>query len=167
MPKKNDALATSDRTDENDELVERVAPDGTKYKVDKVEAFIEEYFKNGGSATKAANTLSQFPTISAAAVEGTRLLKEAKKRGLMRLEMEKLGLGLPSMIEIAQHKMMASKKPEWWDRLMKMGGYEDFMSKKNESGGQISVNIFEAHKQLANDYLEEAEVVEADDDKAD
>lgn len=162
MAKKKDEITTT-----QEEMVERVAPNGQKYKVDKIEAFLEEYFKNGGSATQAAATLNQYPTLSAAAVDGTRMMNEAKKRGLLRMELEKRGYGLSKMMDVAIEKMENAKKPDWWDRLMKMAGYEDFMEKGSKTPATVSVNIFDAHQKMSSDYFEEAEVVEGEEEDGD
>jgi len=56
--------------------------------------------------------------------------------------------------------MERSKSPEWWDRLMKLAGYEDFMTKKEPA---VSVNILNAQKDILKGYVQEVDVVDGED----
>lgn len=53
-------------------------------------------------------------------------------------------------MDVAAQKMMESKTPDWWDRLMKMADYADFMSKK-ESKPAV-VNIVAAQNKLRDSF---------------
>jgi hypothetical protein len=135
----------------------------TKYGIKetpKVDAFLEEFLKNGGNATQAALSVGSYSSIESAAVAGSNFLKQAK--GLARIYMEKNGHGYGKMLDIAMDKLKDSKTPEWWDRLMKMAEYEDFTSKKG--GPQaVAVNVFQAHQDLAADYIDGEEVALPED----
>ncbi len=121
-----------------------------------MEHFLEEFIKNGGNATQAALAVFNCSTIQSASALGHAYLKKAKGLGLIYLE--KRGYGYGRMLDVAIKKMEESKTPDWWDRLMKVAGYEDFMTK----GGGTSnvVNVIQAHKQYASDYIEGEAVAE-------
>jgi hypothetical protein len=133
---------------------------GKIVEVDKVEFFIEEFFKNGGNATKAALAINPEMKLSSAASKGVYFLNKAKERGLVRTLLERKGYDFGRMLDVAVEKMEKSKKPDWWDRVMKMADYEDFTSTgKSALSGNVAVNIFNAHRELTNEYVE-GEVVE-------
>ena len=122
---------------------------------EKLDAFIEEWLKNDGNATEAALRVFNCKSRSVAKAIGSQYLKKAE--GLARVYMEKEGFTYGKMIRTAGSKMEKSKSPEWWDRLMKLGGYGDFMSKKEAS---VSVNILNAQKDVLKNYIQEVEVIE-------
>ena len=128
-------------------------------KIEKVDLFIEEWLKNDGNATEAALKVFNCKSRSVAASIGTEYLKKA--RGLVRVSMEKEGYTYGKMIRIAGLKMEKSKGPEWWDRLMKLGGYEDFMTKKEPS---VSVNILNAQKDVLRGYIQDIEVLDMEEE---
>lgn len=132
---------------------------GNIQEVDKIEAFMEELIKNGGNATQAAIAIGGFTNIRSATTTGSRWLAEAKRRGLFRVLIEKRGYDLGKMVDVALEKMEKSKKAEWWDRMMKMAGYEDFMTKNSGTAPGVAINVFQAHKELTADYID-GEVVE-------
>lgn len=70
-----------------------------------------------------------------------------------RLFLEKEGITHRRMIKEAVVKMQVSKTPEWWDRLMKMGGYGDFLPQKGPVTKQ-TVNIMKVQRDLLDDYVE-------------
>ncbi len=127
--------------------------------VDKTELFMREFIKNGGNASQAALVVSPTTTLSSAGALGSYYLRQARKRGLMRTLIEKKGYDMGRLLDVAVEKMEKSKKPDWWDRIMKLADYEDFTSGAKAGGGQVSVNIFGAHKDITKDYIE-GEVVE-------
>lgn len=133
--------------------------------LDSVEKFMVEYIKNGGNVGQAAMKVGNFSTIQSAAVSGSRWLAKAKQRGLVRTMLEKRGYDHGKLIDVALEKMEKSKKPDWWDRIMKMADYDDFISSKVQGGG-VNIqtqNIFAAHRKLSEDYIDgEAEVVEGE-----
>lgn len=126
-------------------------------KPDKLEAFIEEFARNGGNATQAALVVTGATNMTSAASMGHRFLKEAKLLG--RIYLEKKGFHYGKMLDIATEKMLSTKTPDWWDRLMRISGYDGFEQQK---GGQPQVvNIVNAQKQQAADFgFDEADIVE-------
>ncbi len=116
----------------------------------KIDAFLEEFLKNGGNATKAAMAVYNCTTIASAQSLGHATLKRAK--GLARIYLESQGTTYGKLLDIAAQKVLESKSPDWWDRLMKISDYEDFMTKK--SGPLTNVNVFQAHKDFASDYVD-------------
>lgn len=129
---------------------------------DNVEQFMEEFLKNGGNATNAALAVGNYSSLSSAAAAGSRYLAKAKQRGLVRNALEQKGYSYGKMLDVALEKMEKSKKPDWWDRVMKMADYDDFISGKSGGGTNVSVNIpfFAAHKKMTEEYIEDGEVVE-------
>lgn len=131
-------------------------------KDDRLEAFMEEFIKNGGNATQAVLAISKTNNIQSAASMGNRYLKEAKMLG--RISMEKRGFHYGKMLDVATEKMMTSKTPEWWDRLMRISGYEGFEQEKKVAPANI--NIIGTVKNDAQEFgFEEAEVVEDETEK--
>jgi hypothetical protein len=122
---------------------------------EKLDAFIEEWLKNDGNATEAAMIVFNCKSRSVAKSIGSEYLKKAE--GLARIYMEKEGFTYGKMIRTAGKKMEISKSPEWWDRLMKLGGYGDFISKKEAS---VSVNILNAQKDVLKGYVQEVDIIE-------
>ena len=127
-------------------------------KVKKIDLFIEEWLKNDGNATEAALKVFNCKSRSVAKAIGSEYLKKAG--GLARVYMEKEGYTYGKMIRTAGTKMEKSKSPEWWDRLMKLGGYEDFMTKKEPS---VSVNILNAQKDVLKGYVQDIDVLEGEE----
>ncbi len=140
-------------TDKKD-LVKAIATE------EKIQDFLEEFLKNGGNATQAALTIYKCPSYGMAAKVGHFALKQSKD--LARLYLEKKGVTYGRLLDVATEKMMESKAPDWWDRLMKLADYEDFLSKK--SGGPAVVNVIQAHRDFASNYvdgeIEEIETLE-------
>lgn len=132
----------------------------------KADRFLEEFLRNGGNATQAALVVFNCSSIESAANIGSQYLKKAKS--LARVYMEKQGYGYGKMLEVAAEKMEKSKNPEWWDRMMKMAGYEDFLSAGKKGSGQVSVNVFQAHKALSSEYVDgEVEEIDATEENFD
>jgi hypothetical protein len=111
---------------------------------DKLELFLKEFVQNGGNATQAALTIGNYSTIQSASVAGHNFLKRAK--GLSRIYLEKRGYTYGKLLDIATQKMETSKTPDWWDRIMKMADYADFISKKEERPNVV--NIVQAQRDL-------------------
>ena len=123
----------------------------------RLEAFIEEFMKNGGNATQAAMVVTGAKNISSAASMGSQYLKQAKVLG--RIVLEKKGFHYGKMIDVAVEKMATSKTPDWWDRLMKIADYEDF-TKSRKDPSQV-VNIVGVQKAAAQEFgFEEGEIVD-------
>lgn len=118
-------------------------------KQDKANVFLMEFLKTGNVAGAAMKTTGTNSAIRAAKT-GEAFLKDAKI--LARTYLEKQGLGYGALIEIAAEKMMTSKNPEWWDRLMKLAEYEDFINKKNTPSQPQVVNVIQTQKELAKEF---------------
>jgi hypothetical protein len=127
----------------------------------RMELFLSEFINNGGNATQAALSVFNCSTIESAAVMGHKYLKQA--RGLSRVYLEKKGYTYGKMLDIATQKLEASKTPEWWDRLMKMADYADFMTKKDSRPSVV--NIVAAQRNLQKEFgFMDGEIVEDDQD---
>lgn len=144
----------------NTSLVLKKDRNGDIKQIEKRDLFLKELLVNGGNATEAAMTVFKLENRSSASVIGSRYLKEAKEAG--RVYMEKKGFTYGKLLELAMEKAMASKNTEWFDRLMKIAGYEDFMS-KSQSG--VNVNILTAgnQKDSFKGFVEEGEVVDGEE----
>lgn len=121
----------------------------------KMDLFLEEFLKNGGNATQAALAVFNCTSIMSAANMGNDYLKKAKS--LARVYMEKQGFGYGKMLDVATQKMMQADKPEWWDRLMKLTNYADFIT-VNKKASPAVVNVIQSHKDLVSSYIEGEEV---------
>ncbi len=131
---------------------------GVPIVMDNVERFTREFLKNGGNVEQAALAVGQYTNKASARVCGARWLRKAKERGLVQNALEKKGYGYGKLIDIALERMEKSKKPDWWDRIMKMADYEDFTSSGKQAGPNVNVNIpfFSAHRKLSEEYVEGA-----------
>lgn len=134
--------------------------------LDSVEKFMVEYLKNGGRVTDAALTVGNFKSRATAGISGSRWLAKAKSRGLIRTMLEKRGYNHGKLIDVALEKMEKSKKPDWWDRIMKMANYEDFVStqKAGVATNIETMNIFGAHRKLSEEYIEDGDVVSQEEE---
>lgn len=130
----------------------------------KIELFFQEWLKNDGNATQAALVVFKCTTIKSAAEMGRQYLQKAKEAGLMRTLIEKKGYHEGKLIDIAIQKMLEDKTPAWWDRVMKMAGYEDFITKKEAKQGPTVVNIVSAQKQVGSKFGFGEEVVDAEEE---
>lgn len=128
----------------------------------RLDEFLEEFMRNGGNATQAALVIHPTASISSASTLGGQYLKQVK--GVAQIQLEKKGYGYGKMLDVATKKMEEGKTPEWWDRLMKMAGYEDFMTKNIKAGPQV-VNIVGAQRKDMDDFgfAEEGEIIEDDE----
>ncbi len=90
------------------------------------EQFIIEYLKNGGNGTAAAMKVFNCKSRESAQALGSKYLKKSTPR--VRAYLEQKGFTYGRFIEIAIEKMQKSKKTDWWDRLMAIGGYHNFIS---------------------------------------
>ena len=127
--------------------------------VSKLDLFLEEFIRNGGNATEAAWKIYNCKNRSVASVIGRDQLIKAKDVGRIYLESE--GYSYGRLLKLAADKIETSKDPAWWDRLMKIAGYEDFMSKGKSSSGPSTtiVNVIgQAQKDLASEYIEGEEI---------
>lgn len=130
---------------------------------EKLEAFLEEFMRNGGNATQAALTVHPTASIVYAANLGSQYMKQVK--GIAQIHLEKKGYGYGKLMDVAMKKVEDSKTPEWWDRLMKMSGYEDFLTKNVKGGGPAVVNIVGSQRKDMDDFgfAEEGEIIEDDE----
>lgn len=122
----------------------------------KLDLFLEEYVKNNGNGTAAAMKVFDVKNKVNAANIASQYLKKAQNAN--RLLMEKKGYTQGRMMDIALTKMQAARTPEWWDRLMKMAGYEDFLSKTPVTKATIA--IMEVQKEVMDEYIIEGETVD-------
>lgn len=131
----------------------------------RLDAFLKEFVKNGGNGTQAMLAISPHLTLGSATAMAASYMKQLRSIG--RLYMEKKGHSYGKLLDIAMKKAADSKTPEWWDRLMKIADYEDFLTKEKKTGPQV-VNIIQSHKDLASTYVEgeveEAEILEENED---
>jgi hypothetical protein len=116
----------------------------------KMELFLEEYLRNGGNGTQAALKVFNTKSKVNAASMARQYLKRAAATNQVLLE--KKGYSYGKMLDEAISKMKSSKTPEWWDRLMKIGGYEDFMSKGPVT--KQTVNIMQVQKDMLDEYVD-------------
>lgn len=119
-------------------------------KITKLDTFIEEYIRNGGNATQAAMIVFDCKTRASAQSIGSQYVSKAKP--LVRMFLEEKGYTLGYMLQIAVNKMEESKTPEWWDRIMYVGGFADFISKKSQDNAN-TVNIMQVQQNLLDRYV--------------
>lgn len=125
----------------------------------KIDLFLEAFIKNGGNATQAAMDVFDCNSRATAAAVGHEYLQKAKATA--RIYLEQKGATYGKMLEIAFQKSQDNKSPDWWDRLMKIAGYEDFMTKQVKSGPGV-VNIIQAQKEIVKQYVE-ADVLDGEE----
>jgi hypothetical protein len=125
----------------------------------KFDLFLDEFVKNDGNATEAAMKVWDCKSRSVAATIGSRYLKQAKELG--RILLEKRGMTYGKLLKTAVDKMEFSKNPEWWDRLMKLAGYEDFLAKDKNASAPGIIQIINAQKDMIQQYVE-GEIIEED-----
>lgn len=121
-----------------------------------MDLFLEEYVKNNGNGTEAAMKVFDVKNKVNAANIASQYLKKAQQAN--RLLLEKKGYTQGRMIDVAITKMQMARTPEWWDRLMKMAGYEDFMTKGPVTAH--TVNIMEVQKEVMDEYIIEGETID-------
>jgi len=131
----------------------------------KLEEFVKAFLQNGGNATQAALDVFNCSSVGSAASVGSRYLKKAKDLGLVRVLMEKKGYTYDKMLDHALSKMVTSNEVHWFDRVMKMADYEDFLNKQKGNSGPVQVNILSAQKDISQSFgfAEEEEVIEGDE----
>lgn len=112
--------------------------------------FLDEYAKNDGNATKAIQKIVGTKNYASATRLASYYLSKAREMGVFRTFLEKKGYGGGKLIDVAIQKMEESKTPEWWDRLMKISGYEDFLNTNQKS--TIAVNILQTQEKLRKEY---------------
>ena len=132
----------------------------TLAKQQRIASFLREYTNNGGKITEAAMKVFKLTDRIKAQKIGTDYLKNAKNLPeLTRVLLEEKGYGFGQFLDIAIAKMETSKTTEWWDRLLKMSEYADFLSKPKENAPAVNVTVFQTHKTLSSEYIEDAEPV--------
>lgn len=92
----------------------------------KWEQFLIEYLKNGGNGTDAAMKVFKCKSRESAQALGSKYLRKSAPH--VRAYLEQKGFTYGRFIEIAIEKMKESKKTDWWDRLMIMGNYHNFIT---------------------------------------
>ncbi len=129
--------------------------------VNKLDLFMEAFLSNGGNATEAAWKVYNCKNRAVAAQIGHEQLQRAKEMGKVYLEAN--GAAYGDLLKTAVAKMKESDTPEWWDRLMKLAGYEDFITKQKPIMGMPStvINVIgQAQKKLASEYIEGEEITD-------
>jgi len=146
---KNDSVKLAKRAEKSKAKQVAKLKTGLPARDVKLDAFLEEFMHNGGNATKAALVVFQPANVEAAAVMGHRYREKAKM--LAGAYLEKQGFGYGKFLDVAAEKMLESKNPDWWDRLMKIAGYDNFIDKKSGQP-QAVVNVFQLQKKMQNQY---------------
>lgn len=119
----------------------------------KMDLFLEEYLKNNGNGTEAALKVFNTTSRTSAAAIAHIYLKRAQNIG--RIVMEKKGMGYGNLIDMAKKRMENDKSQDFvplFDRMMKIGGYEDFLAKQGVN--KTTINVMGVQKQLLDDYVE-------------
>src|SRR5258708_20873848 len=106
-------------TDAQEELFQLLLP--------KWEQFLIEYLKNGGNSTAAAMKVFNCKSRESAQALGSKYLK--KSAPFVRAYFDQKVFTYGRFIQIAIENIKVSKKTAWWDRLMVIGGYENFIIK--------------------------------------
>lgn len=151
------------REERKRDLLVKKKQDGRIAMENKVDAFLTEFLKNGGNATEAAIAVFRITNRSSAATMGSLYLKKARELG--RMYLEKRGVTYGRLLDRAIERMDESDKPEWWDRLMKIAGYEDFIGKSGkENNAPAVINIVEAQRGIARKYVQ-GEYAEEEDEE--
>ena len=135
--------------------------------VDKTIQFMDAFYKNGGNATEAAFDVFDCSTRGSASEMGRKYLDKAQKRGLVASFMENNGIGYNDLIQHAFKMMQTSKNTGWWDRLMKEAGYAKAGGEGSQKVGaaNVAVNVFQAHKTLTDEFIQEGEVIDGEEEK--
>jgi hypothetical protein len=130
----------------------------------KLNIFIEEFIKNGGKSVDAVMAMGGHTSRVAASATARKYMQELQDLG--RIYMESKGVGYGKFLDHALEKMEGSKDPEWFDRLMKLTGYHDFLSK---GGGNQNnnVTIIQTQDALRSEFgfNEDEPVIEAEEVK--
>ena len=126
----------------------------------KLDLFLEEYERNGGNGTEAA--LKVFNTTSKVNAANIAVTYLKRARSLGRFHLEKKGYTYEKLVEMAANRMKnaGEKSADFvalFDRLMKIGGYEDFLTKQGVN--KTTVSVLEVQKGLIDEFVE-GEVVE-------
>lgn len=149
------------------ELIAKRERDNAIVVQQKMDAFLEEFLKNGGNATKAAMAVFDVKSRSSAANIGSVYLKKARELG--RVYLEEKGYSWGRLLTIAAKKAEESRLPDWWDRVMGVAGYENpGASTKHVMGATTNVNIMQNEKEIFKRYalnVTEGEVVEQEEQK--
>lgn len=127
----------------------------------KVEEFVQQLFLSNGNVTEAAMIVFKPKNRAVASVIGSKLMKN-EAGAIIQQYFDKKGITYGFLIDHAKEKMLDSKTPEWWDRMMKMAGYADFLAQQKEKSTGPTVNILNVQKEISSEYIE-GEVVENDE----
>lgn len=118
----------------------------------KLEIFLKALIENGGNITEAALISNPGVKRHSASVIGSRYM--IKGKDFIRTLLEAKGLTYGKMLDVAEKKMMVAKDPNWWDRMMKLGGYADFMPLKRKNESPSILNIIQTQEKLIAQYVE-------------
>jgi hypothetical protein len=129
----------------------------------RLDKFIFEFQRNGGSATQAAVALG-YSKESAVSVGG-QYLSRAKQLGLVRSLAEDQ-MGLQKLLALIIQKAYTTDNPAYLDRLIKVLGFEEeFLPTKQANNAPSVVNIIQTQKNLQNEFgFVEGQVVKEKDD---
>jgi hypothetical protein len=129
----------------------------------RVEAFMAEMIKNGGDPTAAAKVVFGCTSHGQASNLGYNMMKEAKVIGRSLLASK--GVTYGKLLDIAIDKAYTSKKVDWFDRLMKIGEFHDFMPRNQSQGPSVAVNIIGNAKDDAKAFGFSEDVIEGEEVK--
>lgn len=121
----------------------------------KLDAFLEEFLRNGGNATDAAMKVFDVSSRASASSIGSVYLKKAKTLG--RVYLEQHGYTFGRLLTTAAQKAEQSRLPDWWDRVMGIAGYDNpGASTKGFAPQTTNVNIIQSEKELFKKYMNES-----------
>lgn len=135
---------------------------GKIVEIDKLDLFLAAYDKHDGNGTEAAMEVFNCTTRISAANMASSYLKKAQALG--RYHLEKKGATYSVLIDKALKRMDDPKAQDFvplFDRMMKLGDFEDFLTKQGVS--KIGVSVLGVQKKLMEEYVE-GEVIEDEDE---
>jgi hypothetical protein len=125
--------------------------ENTVTKQSGLDAFVKEFVKNGGNATRAAMTVFNPKDRASAGAMGWTYLQKAKMLGLVYLESK--GKSYGKLLDHAWKQMEDTGGTDWFDRVSRIMGADDFMSKSPQQGGAV-INIVQAEKDILSKYVD-------------
>jgi ribosomal protein L18 len=161
---KEQVLAINEEKRQAKKQLMRKDKEGAIVQQKKLDAFLEEFMKNGGNATEAAAQVFNVSSRASAATIGSFYLKKAKVLG--RIYLEEKGYTYGRLLTIAAKKAEESRLPDWWDRVMEIADYGNFRTVKGFQGPVANINIMQSEKEIFKKYSMEAEVVEEEPEES-
>lgn len=121
----------------------------------KLDAFFDEFLRNGGNATDAAAKIFNVSSRASASTIGSVYLKKCKSLG--RVYLEQHGYTFGRALTTIARKAEESRLPDWMDRYMGIAGYDNpGASSKAFQGPTTNINIVQAEKEIFKKYMAEA-----------